>query len=310
MRLATNPLTLLVLAITTAAAIPLCAQQVGGIVGTVVDSTGSAVPGAAVTVKNVDTNFQVKVTTAITGSYQASNLPIGNYNVSFSKEGFKTENHTSILVFGDRTATVDGKLEPGAISSSIEVTATPLLNRVDTTIGYVLDAQAINDSPLGTGSFTQLAILSPGLSAQFLNGSGSNAGLGNQAIYANGQRASSNSISLNGVTADNLFNGQTTSGVSSTRFTLSTGENFQSDNSVQTSGSVYDASGSQEHRISDLVRGHPKYHRQPAIPAIVAGGHVLARPQPAGQGGNEALAKLAANRLLAGCPGPDSFTAC
>jgi hypothetical protein len=58
---------------------------------------------------------------------------------------------------------------------------------------------------LGTGSFTQLATLSPGLSAQFLNGSGRNAGLGNQAIYSNGQRASSNSISLNGVERGQSF---------------------------------------------------------------------------------------------------------
>ena len=244
MRLVYKALTLSLLAIAPIATIPVCAQQlVGGIVGTVLDSTGSAVPSAAITVKNIDTNLQIRVTTSVTGSYQVPNIPIGNYTVTFSKEGFKTENHTSIPVFGDRTTTVDGRMEVGAVSSSVEVTATPLLNQVDTTIGYVLDTQALNDSPLGTGSFTQLATLSPGLSAQFLNGSGSNAGLGNQAIYSNGQRASSNSISLNGISADNLFNGQTTSGVASSRFTLSTGENFQSDNSVQTSGSVYDASG-------------------------------------------------------------------
>lgn len=59
------------------------------------------------------------------------------------------------------------------------MTDTPLLNQVNTTTGYVLDTGAINNIPLGTGSFTQLAILSPGLSADFLSGSGSNAGLGN-----------------------------------------------------------------------------------------------------------------------------------
>ena len=107
----------------------------------------------------------------------------------------------------------------------------------------MLDSDTINNSPLGTGSFTQLAIFSPGLSADFLNGSGSNAGLGNQAIWANGQRDSSNSFSINGSSADNLFNGKSTSGVASGRFTLNTGESFQSDNSVQTSGAVYDAVG-------------------------------------------------------------------
>ncbi len=87
------------------------------------------------------------------------------------------------------------------------------MNQTDTTSGYVLDSQTINNTPLATGSFTQLAILSPGLNADFANGSGTNAGFGNQAIWANGQRDTSNSIAVNGVTADNLFNGKTTSQV-------------------------------------------------------------------------------------------------
>ena len=223
---------------------PLSAQQFsGGIVGTVVDSTGAAVQGATVAVKDIDTNLQVKVLTVAAGQYQVPNLPIGNYNVTFSKDGFKTENHTSILVFGDRTTTVNGNLEVGAVATTVDVVGTPLLNQTDTTNGYVLDTDAIINSPLGTGSFTQLAIFSPGLAADFLNGSGSNAGLGNQAIWANGQRDSRNSFSINGASADNLFNGKSTSGVASGRFTLNTGETFNSDNSVQTSGSVYDAIG-------------------------------------------------------------------
>jgi len=239
-----KPLAVFVLALASAGSVPLCAQQLlGGIVGTVVDTTGSAVPGAAVTVKNVDTNLQVKLTTAGNGSYQAPNLPVGNYSVSFSKEGFKTESHTSILVEGDRTATVNGKLEVGTVATTVEVTATPLLNQVNTTTGYVLDTSAINNVPLGTGSFTQLAILSPGLSADFLNGSGSNAGFGNQAIWANGQRDSSNSFSINGADADNLFNGKSTSQVASNRFTLNTGTSGLPGGDTQTSGSVYDAIG-------------------------------------------------------------------
>ncbi len=74
------------------------------------------------------------------------------------------------------------------------MTGTPLRNEVDTTVGYVLDSLTIERTPLGTGSFTQLAILSPGVNADFLAGSGSNAGLGNQNIYANGQRDTSNTF--------------------------------------------------------------------------------------------------------------------
>ena len=117
------------------------------------------------------------------------------------------------------------------------------MNQVDTTNGYVVDTQTIQETPLGTGSFTQLAILSPGVHSDFLGGAGSNAGLGNQAIFANGNRDTSNSFSLNGVSTNNLFNGNSTSQVGENRFVLNTGENFGSGGSIQTSTSVYGAIG-------------------------------------------------------------------
>ena len=77
---------------------------------------------------------------------------------------------------GNRTTTVDGSLKVGQVSTTVEVTATPLMNQVDTTNGYVVDQLTIEQTPLGTGSFTQLAIMAPGVHADFLGGAGSNAG--------------------------------------------------------------------------------------------------------------------------------------
>ena len=223
---------------------PLHAQQVlGTITGTVKDASGGAVPDATVKAVNTATNLSVTAKTQGNGSYSLSNLPAGTYHVSFAKEGFETETHTEVLVNADRTSTVDGNLRPGAVSTTVEVTATPLMNQVDTTNGYVVDQLTIQDTPLGTGSFTQLAILSPGVHADFLGGAGSNAGLGNQAIFANGQRDSSNSFSLNGVGTNNLFNGNSTSQVGENRFVLNTGESFGAGGQIQTSTSVYGAIG-------------------------------------------------------------------
>ena len=100
---------------------------------------------------------------------------------------------------------------------------TPLLNAVDTTNGYVLDKAEIEAIPLPTGSFTGLAILSPGVNAELPAGTGANAGLGNQPIWANGQRDTSNTFLLNGVDAKNLFNGKSTSQVASARVVNNTG---------------------------------------------------------------------------------------
>jgi hypothetical protein len=223
---------------------PCLAQQiVGAITGTVLDSSGAAVGGAVVKAHNVATNLEVTVHSESNGSYSISNLPVGTYELSFAKEGFETETHTQVLVQTDRTATVDGNLKVGAVSTTVEVTAVPLMNQTDTTNGYVVDQLTIQSTPLGTGSFTQLAILSPGVHADFLGGAGSNSGLGNQAIFANGNRDTSNSFSLNGVSTNNLFNGNSTSQVGENRFVLNTGENFGSGGEIQTSTSVYGAIG-------------------------------------------------------------------
>ncbi len=149
-----------------------------------------------------------------------------------------------MLVSGNRTSTVDGSLQIATASTTVNVIeTTPLMNQTDTTNGYVVDQLTIENTPLGTGSFTQLAIMAPGVHADFLGGSGANAGLGNQAIFANGQRDTSNSFSMNGVDTTNLFNGKSTSQVGENRFVLNTGENFGAGNNVQTATSVYGAIG-------------------------------------------------------------------
>jgi Carboxypeptidase regulatory-like domain/TonB dependent receptor len=215
----------------------------GAITGTVKDATGAAVPDAVVTARNNATNFELTTRTQSNGSYSIQNLPIGRYELTFSRSGFEKETHPEIIVQGDRTTTVDGNLRVGATTTTVEVTATPLMNQVDTTNGYVVDQLTIQNTPLGTGSFTQLAILAPGVHADFLGGAGSNAGLGNQAIFANGQRDTSNSFSLNGISTNNLFNGNSTSQVGENRFVLNTGESFGAGGEIQTSTSVYGAIG-------------------------------------------------------------------
>jgi Carboxypeptidase regulatory-like domain/TonB dependent receptor len=218
-------------------------QTLGAITGTVTDPSGAVVSDATVKAVNIATNLEVDARTKTNGSFVIPDLPGGTYRVIVTKDGFKTETHTRILVFGSRTTTVDTSLVVGSIGATVEVSAVPLMNQVDTTIGYVVDTQTIQTTPLGTGSFTQLAILSPGVHADFLGGGGANTGLGNQAIFANGNRDTSNSFSLNGISTNNLFNGNSTSQVGENRFVLNTGENFGAGGSIQTSTSVYAAIG-------------------------------------------------------------------
>ena len=223
--------------------IALSQETLGSMNGTVTDSTGAVIQGAAIKARALATNLEVTATTRSDGSFSIADLPIGTYEVRFVKDGFETDVHPQIIVQGNRTATVNAKLKPGAVSSTVTVTATPLLNETDTANGYTMGAEQIETVPLGTGSFTQLAILAPGVNADFLSGSGSNEGMGNQGIVANGQRDTSNLFTFNGVNANNLFNGNSTSNISDSRFTLNTGEIFGVGGQVQTNSSVFDAIG-------------------------------------------------------------------
>ncbi len=149
--------------------------------------------------------------------------PIGTYTLTFTHDGFQSEKIPSITVQADRTATVNVALPVGKVGTVVEVQAEPLMNAVDTTNGYILEKEQIDAVPLPTGSFTGLAILSPGVNAELPGGTGANSGLGNQPIWANGQRDTSNSFLLNGVDASNLFNGKSTSQVASARIVNNTG---------------------------------------------------------------------------------------
>ncbi len=198
-------------------------QTLGGITGSVTDKTGSVLPGTTVAIIADETKFTRTLSTNSNGTYDFVNLPIGTYTLTFTHDGFETQKIPTITVQADRTATINVALPVGKVGTVVEVQAEPMMNAVDTTNGYILEENQIASVPLPTGSFTGLAILSPGVNAELPAGTGANAGLGNQPIWANGQRDTSNTFLLNGVDASNLFNGKTTSSVASARIVNNTG---------------------------------------------------------------------------------------
>ncbi len=235
---------LLALAALLLATSPLKAQQtLGSIAGSVVDSSSSLIPGTQITVTSEQTGFTRTVQSNASGEYQLLNLAIGSYTLTFTHDGFETAKYPGIAVQENRNTSLNATLKTGSVSTSVTVNASPLLNTTDTTNGYILDSAEIENVPLATGSFTQLAILAPGVSAELLSGTGTNAGLGNQPIWANGQRDTSNTFQFNGVDTSNLFNGKSTSEVASGRVVPNTGESFAGGGVIVTNTSVYDAIG-------------------------------------------------------------------
>ena len=221
-------------------------QTLGGITGTVSDSSGGVIPGTTVTAVGDQTKLTRKQNTNDSGLYSFVNLPIGNYTLTFERDGFQTLKVPTILVQADRTVTLNEALKIGEAAQSVTVVETPLVNAVDTTNGYVLDTVQLEAIPLSTGSFTGLVTLSPGVNAELSGGTGANSGLGNQPVWANGQRDTSNSFLLNGVDASNIFNGKSTSQVNSARIVNNTGVSQAFNLSaipVQSTASIYLAIG-------------------------------------------------------------------
>ncbi len=144
------------------------------IFGTVTDSTGAAVPGAAVVITQTDTQTSRTIKTNGDGSYRADFLPVGPYKLSVSSQGFKTLERTGITLTVTEEAHVDLQLQPGGESTTVEVTAeVPLLNTGNSTLGRTVSNVEIDNLPLVDRNVYTLLDLTPGV--QNNNNSGNNA---------------------------------------------------------------------------------------------------------------------------------------
>ena len=85
-------------------------QTLGSLNGTVTDISGAVMQKATVKIRNVGTNLEVTGESKNDGSFSFADLPIGTYEVTFSKSGFQTAIFPQILVQGRRTTTVNAKL--------------------------------------------------------------------------------------------------------------------------------------------------------------------------------------------------------
>ena len=134
------------------------------VLGTVTDSTGSIVPKAKVTATEVDTSVSRSTTTNESGNYSFSNLAPGRYSVTVEAAGFKKETQSAVEALLDTTTRVDIRLEPGAVTESVEVTGAPpplQTDRADTSV-QIQTVETAN-LPLGTNrNFQNLLNLVPG----------------------------------------------------------------------------------------------------------------------------------------------------
>jgi hypothetical protein len=137
----------------------------GTITGTVTDPSGSVVAGATVTIKQIETNAVRNLTSTEAGTYKATMLPPGTYSVKVEKAGFKSYEQNKIVLTINEVSLIDAQLTVGSQAESVEVTsAGPVIQTEDSSVGQVIDSQAIQNTPLnGRLSVMGLIALAPGM---------------------------------------------------------------------------------------------------------------------------------------------------
>jgi hypothetical protein len=169
----------------------------GGIQGTITDSTGAAVPGALVKVFSPGTGLTRTVSTNDLGGYLASELPLGSYNVTVEKTGFRTVTLTNIPVSVGSAARADARLETGTVEEVIQVTAdVPLVETSSNTTGGTIESTEATELPVNGRDYTKLLELVPGASSDPV---GSTESAGSYGLFSlNGNRGRSNNYLLDG----------------------------------------------------------------------------------------------------------------
>jgi hypothetical protein len=123
------------------------ATNAGDISGTVTDSTGAAIPGATVTVTNIDTGVTKNYITNAAGVYDTSSIVAGNYKVTFTKDGFTQVVHSSITV-QVAPLNINAQMAVGTVNTQVVVnTDVPLLNTESGSIGTTLTSQTLAQLP-------------------------------------------------------------------------------------------------------------------------------------------------------------------
>jgi len=179
-------------------AVSLQAQvDTGSITGTVTDASGAVVSGAKVTMTNEGTGASLSTTTGSDGVYNFSPVRIGSYKLDVSAANFKSEVQTHLTVDVSARVVSNFKLQPGAVSETVEVTSSaPVLQSEDASVGQVVDQRNVNNLPLNGRNFTFLAQLAAGVNTPQADTRG-NAASG--AFAANGNRPAQNNYLLDGI---------------------------------------------------------------------------------------------------------------
>ncbi len=147
------------------------AAQNAQITGIVKDSSGGIIPGATVTARNVDTGLSRVGVTDGAGEFRLPSLPPGRYSLSAELSGFGTESRPDITLVIDQTAIINFSLKPATLSETVTVTGeSPIVDVTRSDVSTSVSSQQIQDLPVASRRWIDLAMLTPGTSQDNIRG--------------------------------------------------------------------------------------------------------------------------------------------
>src|SRR4051812_40721063 len=132
--------------------------------GTVTDTQGGVIPGAKLTLTNLQTNETQERTSNEVGVYTFNALPPSAFKLVVEKEGFQTKQLDNVHIIPEQPNAIDVKMEVGAAAQTVTVDASeaPLLDAASATIGGTISENQIQHMPSFGRDVFQLASLAPG----------------------------------------------------------------------------------------------------------------------------------------------------
>ena len=141
------------------------------ITGAVKDSSGLVIPGASVTARNVESGLTRTAVSDAQGDYRLPSLPPGRYSLSAELTGFNTETRPDITLIIDQTAIINFALKPATIAETVTVTGeSPIVDITRSDVSTSVSTQQIQDLPVASRRWIDLAMLTPGTSQDNIRG--------------------------------------------------------------------------------------------------------------------------------------------
>jgi hypothetical protein len=164
--------------------------------GRITDPSKAIIPDAKVIVINMGTNIRRESTTNEAGIYYLTNLPPSTYRVEVEKAGFRTVIKPGVVLHVQDTVEINFEMTLGSLSESITVEGGGMGIDLSPSVRTVIDRQFVGNLPLNGRSFQSLILLTPGVTV-----ASTNANEYGQ-FSVNGQRASTNYFTVDGVSAN------------------------------------------------------------------------------------------------------------